>query len=194
MAFSETLKRLRIKKGLSQQQLAEMIYVDRSSVTKWESGSRFPDTMTILRLSECLDADVSELQSAAEEDAKKPKIILVEEVKSILSDGVSILENLFPDACVKGFMQSSRALSFARKNPIGIAFLDIQMKSADAIELCRMLLEINPCTNVVFLTAIPEPSSEALKTGACGFLLKPLEEKKVLEQLAFLPHPVKGLR
>ena len=41
--FAETLKKLRLEKGLNQRQLAERLYVTRSSVNRWENGSRLPD-------------------------------------------------------------------------------------------------------------------------------------------------------
>ena len=41
--FSDTLKNLRTEKGLSQQQLADRMYVTRSTVARWEIGSRLPD-------------------------------------------------------------------------------------------------------------------------------------------------------
>jgi len=40
--FAETLKKIRTNKGLSQRELAERIYVTRSTVARWESGSRLP--------------------------------------------------------------------------------------------------------------------------------------------------------
>ena len=40
--FSSTLRELRGKKGLSQQQLAERMIVSRSAVSMWELGSRLP--------------------------------------------------------------------------------------------------------------------------------------------------------
>ncbi|MGI5963066.1 MAG: helix-turn-helix domain-containing protein [Lawsonibacter sp.] len=36
--FSKKLKKLRLEKGISQQKLADMIFVSRSAVTKWENG------------------------------------------------------------------------------------------------------------------------------------------------------------
>ncbi|MBQ9348475.1 MAG: helix-turn-helix transcriptional regulator [Oscillibacter sp.] len=37
-AFGETLRRIRMTKGLTQQQLASQLKVDRTSVTNWETG------------------------------------------------------------------------------------------------------------------------------------------------------------
>ena len=56
--FAETLKKLRVEKGLSQKDLANQIYVTRSTVARWENGSRLPDASMISRLSNCLNVDI----------------------------------------------------------------------------------------------------------------------------------------
>ena len=38
MEFNEKLQQLRIGKNLTQQQLAEQLYVSRTAISKWESG------------------------------------------------------------------------------------------------------------------------------------------------------------
>ena len=55
-----------------------------------------------------------------------------------------------------------------------LVVLDIGLPGASGLELCGQLLEINPRTNVVFLTSYLEYSFDAWNTGACGFLLKPI--------------------
>ena len=47
--------------------------------------------------------------------------------------------------------------------------------------------------NVIFLTAYPEYSFDAWDTGACGFLLKPVTEKELRNQIGKLRFPVGGL-
>lgn len=39
MTFADILRDLRIKRNLSQQQLANQLFVNRSSIAHWESGS-----------------------------------------------------------------------------------------------------------------------------------------------------------
>jgi len=38
MEFSEKLQQLRKQKGFTQEELAEILYVSRAAVSKWESG------------------------------------------------------------------------------------------------------------------------------------------------------------
>ena len=41
--FADTLKKLRMERGLSQIQLGKQMFVDNSTVARWENGSRLPD-------------------------------------------------------------------------------------------------------------------------------------------------------
>lgn len=187
--FSDILKKLRAEKGISQQTLAEKMYVNRSTVTRWESGIRLPDAMMISRLAEILGADVNILLSAAAESDEYPNVIMVDDRKLILKGGLPILEKVLPDAVVTGFTNANEAVKFAKMNRIALAFLDIELREMSGLELCRKLLEINPRTNVVFLTAYSEYSLDAWSTKACGFMLKPITAESVTMQLEKLRYP-----
>lgn len=47
--FAETLRRLRTERGISQSQLGKQLFVNHSTVARWESGSRLPDASMIPR-------------------------------------------------------------------------------------------------------------------------------------------------
>ena len=189
MRFAENLKKLRIERGLSQRELADMIYVDRSTVGKWENGKRLPDAVMILRLSRCLGVDTGTLLSIAEDNDGSPNVILVDDSEIILTGGLPVLEAALPNATIAGFTRPSEAVEYARANKVALAFLDIEMGRMSGLELCQKLLEINPRTNIVFLTAYADYSFDAWKTGASGFMLKPLTPEGVREQLQMLRYP-----
>ena len=50
--FAERLKEERLKKNLNQTQLAEYLYLDRSSISKYETGKQIPETPTLEKLSD----------------------------------------------------------------------------------------------------------------------------------------------
>ena len=189
MLFAETLKKLRTAKGLSQRELAERMYVDRSTVARWENGSRLPDTMMIARLSQCLGTDVNTLLSAAAASDEAPNVIMVDDRKIFLSGALPILEEVIPGAIITGFTRPSEAIEFAKANRVVLAFLDIEIGTTNGLDLCRTLLTLNPRTNVVFLTAYIEYSFDAWSTGASGFLLKPITPEAVRAQLKHLRYP-----
>ena len=189
LTFSETLKKLRIEKGLSQQALADKLFVTRPTVARWEAGTRLPDAMMITRLAEVLSVDVNILMSVTALSGENLNVILVDDRKLILTGGLPVLEEVFPHAAVSGFTDPDAAIAYAKANRVAIAFLDIELRNTSGLDLCRKLLEINPQTNVVYLTAYSAYSLDAWSTGACGFMLKPITAEGVREQLKHLRYP-----
>ncbi len=187
--FSDTLRRLRTENGLSQQELAEKMYVTRSTVVRWETGSRLPDAAMITRLSEALHADVNMMLSAVAQSDECPNVIMVDDRKLILNGGLPILEKVMPNATVMGFTDVAEAVQYAKENRVALAFLDIELRNTSGLDLCRTLLEINPRTNIVYLTAYSEYALDAWSTGASGFMLKPITAEGVREQLRKLRYP-----
>ncbi len=189
LLFADTLKKLRAERGLSQRELAERVFVTRSTVARWESGSRLPDILMLSRLSRCLEIDVNTMLRAAEESDESPNVILVDDRRISLSGALSILEEVMPDAVITGFTSPSEALGYARANRVALAFLDIELGKISGFDLCRMLLDINPHTNVIYLTAYSAYAVDAWSTGASGFLLKPVTPDAVRTQLNNLRYP-----
>lgn len=189
ISFANNLKKFRTAKGLSQQELAEKIFVTRSTVARWESGTRLPDALMLSRLSKFFETDVNSLIFSAKND-EIPNIIMVDDRKIFLSGALPILEEVFPNAIITGFTRPSEAIEFAKINLISLAFLDIEMGGkTDGLELCKILLKINPQTNVIFLTNYVEYSFVAWSTGASGFFLKPVTKEGIIEQLKNLRYP-----
>ena len=160
-------------------------------------------------LAGCLDTDVNTLLSAAAESnvslmrtdapvlsqtpdaplSHRPHVIMVDDKKLFHSGTLPVLEEAMPNASITGFTRPSEAIEFAKTNRIALAFLDIEMGKTSGLNLCHTLLSLNPCTNVVYLTAYIEYSFDAWSTGASGFLLKPLTPETVRTQLKNLRHP-----
>ena len=151
--FAETIRQLRTERGISQAQLADQMYVTRSTVARWESGSRMPDAVMISRLAKCLGTNTETLFGLLSEDAETPEIIMVDDERIILTGGLPVLEEVFPDANITGFTKPSEAIKYAQNNPVALAFLDIELGKHNGLDLCRELQQINPKTDVIFLTA-----------------------------------------
>lgn len=192
-SFGETLRRLRTEKGLSQQQLAVRLHMERPSVANWEAGRRMPDAATVYQIAEALSVDSSALLSAADDSGEAPNVLLVDDEPLIVTGGIPALQEAMPNANVVGFTKPSQALAFFSENPVALAFLDIELGRTSGLELCREMLRLRPRTNVIYLTAFREYAFDAWDTGACGYLLKPLETETVRAQLSRLRYPVKGL-
>ena len=77
MEFNEKLQELRKQKGLTQEELAEKLYVSRTAISKWESGRGYPNIDSLKALAKFFSVTVDELLSTdeiltiAEEDNKR---------------------------------------------------------------------------------------------------------------------------
>ena len=187
---AETLKKLRKEKGLTQIQLGNRLFVNNSTIAKWENGSRLPDAAMITRLARVLGVDIGTLLSTAAKSDESPNIIIVDDNEVIISESMFVLEKVVPNATITGFNWPQEAIDYAKTNRIDLAILDIEMGIASGLDLCRTLHEINPCTNVVYLTAFPDYALDAWKTDACGFMVKPLISEEVRRQLKNLRYPL----
>lgn len=188
--FAQMLRRIRTDQGLSQKDLADRMFVTRSTIARWENGSRFPDIAMIRRLADCMGVDVGLLLNAITDSYESPNVILLDDTKIALSGGLPVLEEVLPGATVIGFTKSSEALAYARDHPVALAFLDIELGKASGLDICQALLDINPRTNIIFVTAYSNYSLDAWKTGASGFMLKPITPEGVKQQLRNLRYPL----
>ena len=61
METKDIIYELRTKKGLSQEELAEKIFVTRQAVSRWETGETIPNTETLKLLSKLFDVSINTL-------------------------------------------------------------------------------------------------------------------------------------
>ena len=61
METKDIILELRTKKGLSQEELAEKIFVTRQAVSRWENGETIPNTETLKLLSKEFDVSINTL-------------------------------------------------------------------------------------------------------------------------------------
>jgi len=66
MEFNEKLRNLRKQKGITQEELAEKLFVSRTAVSKWESGKGYPSIDSLKMISKFYSVTVDELLSGDE--------------------------------------------------------------------------------------------------------------------------------
>ena len=77
MEFNKKLQELRKKKGLTQEDLAEVLFVSRTAISKWESGRGYPNIDSLKVIAKFFEVTIDELLSGdelltiAEEDTKQ---------------------------------------------------------------------------------------------------------------------------
>lgn len=84
MEFGEKLKKVREDKGMTQQTLANHLYVTRQAVSRWECGARYPDLLTAKKLSEFLDVSIDELVSGEKTEKSIEKRSVIEMPRAVL--------------------------------------------------------------------------------------------------------------
>ncbi len=105
--FGEKIKRLREEKGMTQQTMADKLYVTRQAVSRWECGARFPDLLTAKKIGQILGVSIDELVSGEElkRNIEQEQVVArpVANVVQILLYGITafvymlILANSIPD-------------------------------------------------------------------------------------------------
>ena len=76
MEFNEKLQELRKRRGLTQEELAQAIFVSRTAISKWESGRGYPNIESLKAIAKFFGVTVDELLSGeeiltvAEEDSR----------------------------------------------------------------------------------------------------------------------------
>ena len=63
MEFNEKLQELRKSRGLTQEELAEALFVSRTAVSKWESGRGYPSIDSLKEISKFFSVSIDELLS-----------------------------------------------------------------------------------------------------------------------------------
>ena len=66
MEFNEKLQQLRKRKGMTQEELAEVLYVSRTAVSKWESGRGYPNIDSLKAIATFFHVTIDELLSGDE--------------------------------------------------------------------------------------------------------------------------------
>ena len=66
MEFNEKLQQLRKKNNLTQEQLAEQLFVSRTAVSKWESGKGYPNIESLKSISKLFSVSIDDLLSGDE--------------------------------------------------------------------------------------------------------------------------------
>ena len=66
MELHEKLQQLRKEKGWTQEELAEMLYVSRTAISKWESGRGYPSIDSLKAISKLFKVSIDDLLSGEE--------------------------------------------------------------------------------------------------------------------------------
>lgn len=86
MEFSKQIKRYRLESKLSQDELAEKVFVTRQTISNWENGKNYPDVKSLLLLSTLFHISLDTLVKGDLEEMKEQ--IKAEDIKKWNRDGL----------------------------------------------------------------------------------------------------------
>lgn len=118
------------------------------------------------------------------------KIILVDDEKNALYDLEKIVQSVCPDSLITCFRDSDDALAYLGSEQADVAFLDIEMPGISGLELARQIKELQPNTNIIFVTGFSQYAVDAFSVRASGYLLKPASAENVKRELDNLRNPM----
>ncbi len=193
-AFGERIRSLRIERNLTQQELADRLFVSRKTIGNWESGSCLPDISSLSALAGILGVQTYELLDEMYTDGDgSPIIIVVEKERIILKSFVQLIGSALPEAKVFGFDSFSEAHRFATDKSVAVAFIDVELHEDSGFVLAKLLQSITPRINIVFLTRDFTNTDAAWEIYPSGCVLIPLTKEKIRAEIEHLRFPVRGL-
>ena len=153
MEFHEKLQQLRKNRGLTQEELAEALYVSRTAISKWESGRGYPSIDSLKELSRYFSVSIDDLLSGdkllslAEQENRSN----IQNLCGLLFGAVDvialvlILLPLYPDT-VSGQIYSVNLLAYRETTPLNYAvywgmFLSLAVIGAVGLWLAKSQAE-----------------------------------------------------
>ncbi len=176
MTFGEIIKKLRTDKGLTQDELAEKIYVTRTAISKWESGRGFPNIESLKAISKYFSVSLDELLSGeeilaiAENDNKQKERTLRDLIFGLLDCGMALLLFLpFFGQKADGVIRSVSLLALSNIQPYlkttYIAFVSIM------VVLGIMTLALQNCCQRFWTQSKSILSLSLSAVGVCLFII-----------------------
>lgn len=119
MEFHEKLQELRKNRGLTQEELAEALYISRTAISKWESGRGYPSINSLKEISNYFSISIDDLLSTEKilSIAKRENQTNIQNMCNLLfgmvdlSSFLLIVLPLYPNT-INGFVYSVNLLSY----------------------------------------------------------------------------------
>ena len=147
MEFNEKLHELRKNKDLTQEELAEILYVSRTAISKWESGRGYPNIESLKEISKFFDVSIDDLLSGEKllSIAEKENESTIRNICDLLFGVVDLFSfilvalPLYPNN-VEGFVYSVSLVNYTATSSINLIVHWIMFVSLFAVGVIKIIL------------------------------------------------------
>lgn len=147
MEFYEKLQELRKSRGLTQEELAEELYVSRTAISKWESGRGYPSIDSLKEISNYFSVTIDELLSSekllsiAEKENKANLQSMCDLLFGLLDvfAFVLIVLPLYPNM-VDGFVYSVNLFAYTQTTPLNRSLYWIMIVLLVIVGIIKLML------------------------------------------------------
>jgi transcriptional regulator with XRE-family HTH domain len=195
MEFNEKLQELRKQKGLTQEELAEKLYVSRTAISKWESGRGYPNIDSLKEIAKFFSVTVDELLSPNEvltiavEDGKRKEKHFRDLIYGLLDICIAMLLFLpFFAEKSDGAIQSVSLIALDGVQPyLKIAYFAVVISS---IVIGILTLALQNCQWVAW---VKSKTTVSLALGAIAVLVFVISSQPYVAVFAFALLAIKAL-
>ena len=164
MEFNEKLQSLRKSKGLTQEELADALYVSRTAISKWESGRGYPSIDSLKDISKFFSVSIDDLLSGekllslAEKENNSNIRNMCDLLFGIvdLCSFILVVLPLYPNT-IDGFVYSVNLLNYTQTTMLNrticwIVFMSLVIIGAVKVILARIKAE--KCSKILMKISI----------------------------------------
>lgn len=147
MEFNEKLQKLRKSRGLTQEELAEALFVSRTAVSKWESGRGFPNIDSLKEMAKFFSVTIDDLLSGDElisiaEKENKSNIKNLCDLLFGIADLFSfmlIILPLYPNE-IDGYIYSVNLIEYVQASPLKLNVCCAAFIALFAVGIIKVIL------------------------------------------------------
>ncbi len=207
MVIGEVIKKYRLAKNMTQEEMATALNVTPQAVSRWETGVSYPDVAMIPLISKYLNVSADKLlgcevveRICSNEPLNQSQIDSIFDYvpgkvgmskRVLVVDDSDFMRRMLKDILseeghiIYETKDGKECVDILKKEKFDICILDIAMPVMDGLEALGEIREEYPDLKIIMLSAkcTEDNVREALKLGADGFVAKPFAVGSIVERM-----------